>query len=166
MDAAPPNNMVPILTTVLAVLGTIAGVVIGNRLTYARSSKEKIWDLRRAAYGEILAELAAVERIYDDADVYISERSFADYFEQKAYTQDNEEIDKHMVRVRDRFAADYLILSDDFIKLYDELVGEMRNDPYSSLSPDEEYEVSSDAIRRQRPLLVTLARNEMAANKI
>jgi hypothetical protein len=62
------------------IIGVVA-VVIGSRLTYARSSKEKIWDLRRAAYSVILSELAAIERICDDADEYIAERNFTEYFE-------------------------------------------------------------------------------------
>jgi hypothetical protein len=141
----------------------IVAVVIGSRLTYARSSKEKIWDLRRAAYSVILSELAAIERICDDADEYIDQRGFVEYFEHKAFVNNREEMAKHMAFVRDRVSDDYLILSDAFIKIYDELTHEMQSDPYNSLPPDE-HEAFAAAIRKHRPRLKALARSEMTAH--
>jgi len=126
------NNAVTIIAAIVTVVGTIIGVVIANRLTASRSYKEKIWDFRRAAYGFILARLGQSERIYDNADEYITERSFTDYFEHKAYSEDREEIAKYLKLIRDRFADDYLILSDRFIKVFNAWEGEMATDPYGS----------------------------------
>jgi hypothetical protein len=62
-----------IITTLLSICGTVAGVILGSRLSYRQSFKEKIWDLRRVAYGVILSELAAIEHICASADEYINE---------------------------------------------------------------------------------------------
>jgi hypothetical protein len=155
------SNTVTIVAAIVTVIGTIAGVVIANRLTYSRSSKEKLWDLRRPAYGQILSELGEVESICDDADEYINERDFQEYHASKAYNRHNQEIAEHMTLVRKRFSDDYLILSEDFIAIYSELTNEMRSDPCNS-SPDEEHDSFAAAIRKHRPRLITLARREMA----
>ena len=54
------DNVLTVVAAVVTVVGTIVGVVIANRMTASRSYNEKIWELRRSAYGFILAELGAV----------------------------------------------------------------------------------------------------------
>src|SRR6266481_5155299 len=56
----------------LNLVSLIVGAVLGNRLTYSRSTKEKLWDLRRQSYGVILSELAAADRIIRGANEYIA----------------------------------------------------------------------------------------------
>jgi hypothetical protein len=141
-------------------LATVVAVVIANRLTYSRSSKEKIWDLRREAYGVILSELGAVERICDNADEHINERGYEEYWNSKSRGRDDAEISKHMGIVAGRFSNDYLILSSEFINAYNELTDDMRSDPHNSLPPDE-HDTFSNAIRKHHPLLMALARDEM-----
>jgi hypothetical protein len=159
------DNLVTIIAAIVTVGGTIIGVVLANRMTASRSYKEKIWDFRRAAYGIILAELAEIERIYDSADEYITERSFHDYFEHKAYSQDNAEIAKRMSRIHERFSGDYLILSDRFIELYNAFQVDVTPDPFGSTSTDDDYYSSSAAVRKFRPLLIERARQEMASHE-
>ena len=158
------DNGVTIIAAVVTVVGTIAGVVIANRLTLSRSYKENIWDLRRIAYSLIVSELAEIERIYDNADVHISERGFPEYFEH-GYSRDRKEVAKHMERVRDIFSADYLIFSKSFIELFNEFADKMYGDPYDTLSPDDAYEISTTAIRKFRPALAGRARREITSHK-
>lgn len=159
------NNLVTIIAAVLTVIGTIGGVVIANKLTANRSYKEKVWELRRVAYGRIVAEISAAELIYDDADVFIHEIGFPGYFEEKAYSGNNAEIAKHINKANEIFSTDYLILSDRFIELYNELAKNRGSDPYDTLSPDDEYDISSAAIRKFRPLLIERARQEIASSQ-
>jgi hypothetical protein len=65
-----------------------------------------------------------------------------------------------MALVRNRVSDDYLILSDAFIKMYDELTDKMSSDPYNSVPP-EDHENFATAIRKYRPRLMALARREM-----
>jgi hypothetical protein len=148
-----------IITALIALIGPIAGVIIGNRLAHTRSSRQRLWDLQRPAYGQILSGLGDVERICDDADEYISERGFHDYFDNPAHERHNDEIAKLMASVRRRFSDDYLILSDDFISIFNELTNEMATDPNSS--PEEDHDNFAKAIRKYRPRLLTVARAEM-----
>jgi hypothetical protein len=60
------------LGNVVTGIATVIAVVIANRLTYSRSTKERLWDLRRQAYGVILAELGAADRIIHGANKYIA----------------------------------------------------------------------------------------------
>ena len=48
---------------VITAIATVIAVVVANRLSSKQSVDTKLWDLRRQAYGVILAELASVERI-------------------------------------------------------------------------------------------------------
>lgn len=147
----PYLNILTPITTVLA-------VVIASRLSYGRAYKEKVWDLRRQAYGLILSELAAIEQICDMADEQISETSVMSYFDGRNRKND-EQIHEHMIAIRKRFADDYLILSDGFIAFYEGLTKEMMSDPYNSLPP-EQHDTFCEAIRKYRPLLTSLARSE------
>jgi len=50
---------------------TLIGVTVAyftNKFSASRSTEEKIWELRRASYGLILTELAAVESVLDELD--------------------------------------------------------------------------------------------------
>ncbi|MFH1345223.1 MAG: hypothetical protein ABIL01_29065 [Pseudomonadota bacterium] len=134
-------------------------VVIANWLSYGRTNKEKVWDLRRQAYGLIISELRAVEQICDVVDEYISEVGAMHYFDgpdRKHLAQ----IHDHMSSIRKRFADDYLILSDGFVTLYEELIKEMTGDPNNN--PPDDHDIFSAAIRKYRPLLTSLARSETA----
>ena len=159
----PPSTPVEIpFGNIITGVATVVAVVIANRLSYGRTNKEKVWDLRRQAYGLILSELGAIEQICDTADEYISEDEdrYFDGLDQKH----NKEIAEHMGAIRKRVADDYLILSDAFIALYDELLKEMSGDPYNDIS-SEAHDTFCAAIRKHRPLLGALARSEMAIQK-
>jgi hypothetical protein len=155
-----PDNTVTIMAAVVTVVGTIVGVVIANRLTYVRSSKEKIWDLRRVAYSQILSELGSIERICDIADEYISETGSDEYWETKARQNHDNEIARRMQNTRSYYSDYYLILSRKFIEAYDGFVREARSDPYNSL-PEEKRDILADAVRKHRTLLIALARDDM-----
>ena len=43
-----------ILTPLITAGAAVLAVIIGNKLSYTRSYNEKIWDLKRPAYGLIL----------------------------------------------------------------------------------------------------------------
>jgi hypothetical protein len=110
-------------------IATVVAVVIANRLAFTRSAKEKLLDLKRPAYGSILFELGEAEGICDDADEYIDHRGFHEYFADKAYQRHNAEIRSHMDSVRNRVSADYLILSNNFIETYRELMHDIQPNP-------------------------------------
>ena len=149
----PVGNIVTAIATVLA-------VVIANRLTFTRSSREKIWDLRRQAYGVIVSEIAAIERINSYADAMMAEDHFG-YFDSKQRTVHEERIGEHWKAAADRFSSDYLVLSDEFIALFEKLDAETNDDDPNESWP-EEKERLSEAIKKARPLLTAQARSEIA----
>lgn len=154
-----------IITPIITAGAAVLAVVIGNRLSYSRSYREKLWDLRRPAYGLVLSELAAIELICDNADEYISQDSDR-YFmgEERLEQKDNEKIGTHFNVITKRMADDYLIFSESFIALYDEMSKAMSGDPYD-FDPPQDHERFANAIRKYRPLLISLARTEMAPRK-
>jgi hypothetical protein len=131
----------------------------GNHLAYIRGNREKFWDLRRQAYGIILSEFRAAETVcnfIDDAMLEGPER----YFSGPTYSRDADRISAHLRTAHDRFSADYLILSDDFIRIFDGYKNDP-NGPSQFDSPPEQYEKFSAKMRRWRPLLLEQARREM-----
>jgi hypothetical protein len=131
----------------------------GNHLAYIRGNREKLWDLRRQAYGVILSDFRAVETICNFVDEDVTE-GVERYFAGSAYSRDADRIRAHLRTAHDRFSADYLILSDDFIRIFDGY----QNDPDRPSqfdSPPEQYKKFSANIRRWRPLLLEQARHEM-----
>ena len=55
-------------------LFALAGIFIGSWLSSGRTRKEKLWDLRRAAYGVILSEMGSINRITAFADEMMNEQ--------------------------------------------------------------------------------------------
>src|SRR5260370_6946474 len=108
----------------------------------------------------MLAELASIEHICDGIDDAVNERSYEEYWETKSRVRDDAEIAERMGRIQKRFSDDYLILTDEFIKIFDELTGEMRGDPYNT-SPPDEHEIFSPPIRKHRPRLMAIPRDEL-----
>jgi hypothetical protein len=151
---------VDILTPLITAGAAVLAVIIGNRLSYTRSYNEKIWDLKRPAYGLVLSELGEIESICDSADEYIDQDSER-YFE-TAEQKDNTKIAKHFETINKRIADDYLILSVEFHTLYDEFRKAMSTDPYDYSDPSEDHEVFATAVRKYRPLLIKLCRSEIA----
>jgi len=149
-----------ILTPLITAGAAVLAVIIGNRLSYTRFYNEKIWDLKRPAYGLILSELGEIESICDNADEYIGQDS-GRYFE-TVEQKDNTEIAKHFQAINKRIADDYLILSVEFHALYDEFRKAMGTDPYDFIDPLRDHEIFATAVRKYRPLLIKLCRFEIA----
>jgi hypothetical protein len=152
-----------ILTPLITAGAAVLAVIIGNRLNYTRSYNEKIWDLKRPAYGLILSELGEVESICDNADEYIGQDSNR-YF-QTIEQKDNAEISKHFQAISKRIADDYLILSVEFHALYDEFSKALATDPYDHIDASEAHEAFAAAVRKYRPLLIKLCRFEIAVGE-
>ncbi len=155
-----PDSLTTISVAIVSSASAFGGVILANWLTSKRSYEERLWNLRRVAYGTIIAELGKIETNFNSSDVYISETDFHTFFEQYHSTH-VEKTAMHWRRLAEVFASDYLILSDRFIELYQELDKQTADDPYGTVDPEEEYDIASDAIRKYRPLLIDRARQEM-----
>jgi hypothetical protein len=154
------DNLVTVVAAAVTVFGTIGGVVIANRLSYVRSGKEKLWDLRRVAYSKILSELGSIEQICNAADEYVSELGQDGYWNDKVRIRHDNKIAQHKKTIENWFSEDYLIFSDKFIAAYNAYIHDMRSDPHNTL-PDDSRDILADAVREHRPLLLELARSEM-----
>jgi len=149
---------IPIGSLVTAA-ATVVCVVIANMLTFKRSSREKIWDLRRQAYGAILSALATVERICDSADEYIQEDEER-YFHGDDYRRHNSQIAEQMSIARRRFADDYLVFSDEFVALFEKFTRAL-SDGDLFATPPEEHDHFVEVLRECRLLLLSKARSEI-----
>ena len=154
--------MPDILATFIVSTGTalLSGVTVAyftNKFSARRSTEEKIWELRRATYGLILAELAAAELILEELDRYIllnpasNPNDILNGFHIRPGF--------HLNTARKAYTDSYLILSDCFIKLFEGFL--LSFDNVDDLSPSEEYKIFSAAIREGRPKLLQQARSEM-----
>jgi starvation-inducible outer membrane lipoprotein len=74
----------------ITVIGTLGGAVVGalatitvTWLNLSRAHHARVWDLRRQAYGAIISEISAIQRINDVAEIRLSEDPIG-YFEGNA----------------------------------------------------------------------------------
>jgi hypothetical protein len=134
-------------------------VVLTNWLSSHSSTKQKLWELQRAAYGSILAELAAVETVLDSATEFIEENEER-YFDDEASTRHDATIRSHMKSVRKSYTENYLILSDRFITLFEDFLRSL-DERSPDFLPPEEHEKFAETVRVARPKLLQQARSEM-----
>lgn len=153
---------IPISSIVTAVTALIS-VYVGNRLSSWSSGKAKIWDLRRPAYGRILAALSTVEKLCDSAAESMAENihryhdgGHREYIEGK--------ISESMTVARNTFNDEYLILSNDFVAAFEKLTGDLDAIDPNEVFP-EDHELFAAAIRKHRPPLLALARREVAGGR-
>lgn len=156
-----------IVATLAAAATTLLAVWLGSWLSSGSSRRDKLADLRRAAYGPILAALEAVESRLDWAQESIDQDA-SRYWQgagedAKLREADEKVFADRMLEARAKFSSDYLVLSDEFIERYSRMLREF-GDPREHLPPDE-HERFDASIRRARPDLVEIARRETALNR-
>jgi hypothetical protein len=163
-DAASTIAGIPAGIVVTAVTTLVSGALaafLTSLLTARRSNDEKIWEMRRIAYGIILAELLAVERVLDDAAEYIEEDK-SRYFHGKEAESHNTIINRHMLAIRKSYTENYLVLSDPFIAIFEAFTHQLRaSSTNQNLMPFEYLSDFEKAVRLARPKLLTQARSEM-----
>ncbi len=147
------------LSTISALISGVSSAWVTSQLTASRSTNEKLWELRRAAYGKILAALADSERILDNADKFIDE-DLNRFFNSEEYLNHKEALRARLTIIRNEVTDNYLILSDDFIVLIERFYSKMDAGDPNMLPPDL-YKSVSSLIRRTRPKLFEQGRNEM-----
>jgi len=147
-----------ITTACITLASGVISAFIANILNARRSNAEKLWELRRAAYGTILAELKQVELVIDRADEYIQE-DLHRYYDSEVSIRHNQKISHRMALAQASYQDNYLILSDQFIILFENLLRSFEGVEY--LLPPEIHDAISKAIRTTRPKLAQQGRNEM-----
>jgi hypothetical protein len=152
----PVGNIVTGIATVIA-------VVVANKLSSNQSGKAKFWDLRRQAYGVILSELAAVARISTTIEARL-EGDIQGYFDSDARVYHENDTAKHMGVVRQRFSDDYLIISTEFLALFEACIADLElESPNDDFLDETERFVS--VIKKYHPILLAQGRKEIAAQQ-
>ena len=148
---------------IITVLGTLGGAVLGAWLASGRAHKEKLWDLRRQAYGTILSELAMAERILRYTDGMFAGGELI-YYGSEVHSSHQDQIGTHLSAARRRFADDYLVLSEEFIALFEtfELEGDAE-DPGDNVQ--EEHDKFAELVRTSRLRMLDQARSELKAKR-
>jgi len=147
-----PENLV-------TVLGTLFGALLGAWLSAGHTHREKVWDLRREAYGVILSEIAMVNRIMSRVVEALKENPHG-YFDSPSRPADEARVSEHLKKARQRFADDYLVLSDQFISIFEQMETDISSDdPNDGWLEDQER--LAKAINQAHPLLTAQARNEV-----
>jgi hypothetical protein len=153
-----PENLA---TALIAFTSGATVVVLNHVFTSRRSYDEKIWELRRTAYGTILVELAEVENVLGYVDEYIQRNSEEWYFNNDISGKHTSIIAEHMRIIRKLYTDNYLILSDRFIYLFERFLRALDESNNPNLSPPEEREIFAAAVRAARPKLLQQARSEI-----
>ena len=146
----------------IAPLATVVAVIVGNLLSSRQSGKSKIWDLQREAYGAILSGLGSIDRFLEACDIE-SLQETSNYHSGLVYQKYGEPISEYMTAVQQRFSDDYLILSPDFVCLFDSLLRAIAQGDYQDSGTH--HEIFAKAVREYRPLLLKVARDEIVGSR-
>lgn len=143
---------------IITAIATVISVVVANRISSSQTGRAKLWDLRRHAYSVIVSELASVERICDVGDYCLQENAY-EYFQSDIRNTHNERMNLHMKTARQKFSDEYLILSKEFIDLFQEFTTDLEAGRDEVFPAD--HESFTAAIRKHRPLLLAQGRDEI-----
>jgi hypothetical protein len=149
-----------LITGLITGIVTVFGVWLTNRMTFGRSIKEKFWDERREAYAPILSRLADVDRITKGADEWMNTMGPGEYYN-RGIEEDKGKIREHMTVVWKRYSDGHLIMSDEFISLFESFISEHdKGDPNDATNALHLHR--RKVITKYRALLLAQARREMA----
>jgi len=149
-----------ILGSIITGIVTVAGVILANRLSYGRSTKEKLWDARREAYRAILSQLAEIDRVTKGADEWMATMGPGEYFNSSSIDDDKEKIRQHMKVVWRKYSDDHLIMSDEFVRIFERFISEHdAGDP--NVATHASHLHRRKIITKHRALLLAQARNEL-----
>jgi hypothetical protein len=147
------------LGSIITGIVTVVGVILANRLSYGRSTKEKFWDVRRQAYSAILSELAEVDRITKGADEWMATMGPEEYFN-GSIDEDKEKIGEHMSVVWRKYSDDHLIMSDEFVRIFESFISKFdEGDPNDATNTLHLHR--RKIITKHRALLLAQARKEL-----
>jgi hypothetical protein len=150
--------MSDIETSLLTIVGTATTVVLANNLNFRRTSREKSWELRRVVYGEMLYALGAAESVCSSIDDAIAQ--YGDGVFQNGM-KSLDAMDEQLASCREIARKNYIILSGEFIELFEKFNKASYSDYPDGDFPPEIYDRESAAIRQYRPLLLDQARKEI-----
>lgn len=150
-----------LITALITSVSALVGVFVANYLSSIRATEDKVWDLRRQAYGVIISELSSIESVLNNAKEMIDEDEQR-YFMGEGYDRHNKIIGRHNSKLHQRFADDYLILSDEFIAEFEKFSEATEvSDPNDGIV--EVRDQFDTAVREYRPRLLKIARAETTA---
>lgn len=143
----------------IAVIGPLLGLWVGNRLSSGQKEVDRLWELRRATYGAIQAEMNAMLSIGASLDLDIAQYSFEGALRSD---QSDNQLGKFWERWRNaerRFSDDYLIVSPEYRRLFEEAQRDPEWRPEDT--EEETYGRLSTRIREYQPQLLAVALREM-----
>lgn len=143
----------------IAIISGTTVAVVTNSLMARRAYEEKIWELKRTAYGSIFAGLTAVELVLDHIEDSLENSNYETYYRTDAYKKHSKQIADIMIEVKSTYTCNYLILSPQFIEVFDAFLKDIADDP-CALPPDND-ETFASAVRAVRPKLLEQARKEI-----
>jgi len=144
----------------LQVVGPLGGVWLGAILGHGSQRTQKLLDLRRPAYGLILAQLAKVEARLNWISELISEAGDGYFQDPQAHMSHDRYIGDEMQIAQQRFVDDYLILSDQFVSRFEKMQADISSAEYEI--PPIAHDIFETAVRSARPDLLAIARREVA----
>jgi hypothetical protein len=117
--------------------------------------------VRQKAYRAILSELAEIDRITKGADEWMATMGPGEYLNTGSIAEDKEKIGKHMKIVWRKYSDDHLIMSDEFVRIFESFISEFdAGDPNDATNARHLHR--RKIITKHRALLLAQARKELA----
>jgi len=149
---------IQIITALTAIISVLIGNYASSWLAYRRTTKEKLWDDRRQAYGFILSRLSSVKSTCAIIDEYTQEDA-ARFWQGDTHEKYDEMIAEKMKEVWQRLSDDYLVLSDEFISCLEK--GFKTGDEDERWDPYLGHEAFAKDLRDMYPCLLAIAKSEI-----
>lgn len=141
--------------SIVTATSTLCAIWLTANVATRRSVREKVWDLKREAFGIVIDGLRETEFYAGQALKSLIAGEVARHDELMIKWRD------HADTVRRRIARDRIILPDDFLQLYDEYACEMREIEASLHTKTERLVAAMALWRKYRPSLLRLAKADL-----
>jgi hypothetical protein len=140
------------LATIITQIVTVALLFANNKMTYKRSRREKLWDLKRELYSKVISKVSAIQSDYAMTTQFYhlnpggdEEDAFRKTAAQMEYTSF-----PTIIQVQNVFRDNYLIFSRAFLRAFEPI-----ND-ITLYDPSRNAESYGDVLIERKSLLATL----------
>ncbi|AMJ63253.1 hypothetical protein [Bosea sp. PAMC 26642] len=153
-----------VVTGASTITGTLGAVVLTMWLTGRRTMRERLWDIRREAYGEIISALTET-LAHTDEIIHVIDHVDPRHWPAEAVSASVGRWNEHAAAARRHVAKNRVVLAADFLRVYDAFGVKMKELDADTTIRQERFQAARDLIDETRRELERLARRALRSEE-